>query len=158
MCGMSVHPSVNNSDFSLVIFISSWPTKLNVCRMILHLGAESLNPWFCDFIPGGAVKARLLNLQLSVSSLITYYPKLKLHNDNRRWFAQSFSPRFCDSLPGARLLKYSNRFTAYSSYPIELKLGRMSSRHQTAQSCRAAFFDFLSRGAGGRASCNFQID
>ena len=29
------------------------------------------------------------------------------------------------SAVGARLLKFSNRFTAYSTYPIELNLGRM---------------------------------
>ena len=48
-----------------------------------------------------------------------------MQNGTRHWCAQSLSSWFCDFLPGTRLLKSSNRFAAYSSYPIELELGRI---------------------------------
>ena len=77
-----------------------------------------------------------------------------LQSDTRHWCAQSLSPWFSDFLPEARLLKSSNRFTAYSSYPIELKLGRMildiSPLDRLASDC--------SISSRGRASWNLQID
>ena len=41
---------------------------------------------------------------------------------------------------GARLLKSANQFTAYSPYPIELKLGRLILYHQFARSLGIGLF------------------
>ena len=51
----------------------------------------------------------------------------------------------------SRLLRSSNRFTAYSSYPIKLKFGRMLLRNQ---SLGVGSPNFVSVGAVGRTSRN----
>ena len=60
--------------------------------------------------------------------------------------AQSLEAGFFDfllgSAVGTRLLRSSNRFTAYSSYPIELKLDGTLLKHQSAQSLGIGFSDF----------------
>ena len=53
-----------------------------------------------------------------------------------------------------RLVKYLNRFTAYSIYPIELKL---ETEHQSAQSCGAGFFISYEGKLWGRAVSNVLI-
>ena len=75
---------------------------------------------------------RLLKSSISFSSHITWPTKLKLWVGRIILVISAHShsvPDFEISSQGepwgARLSKSSNRFTAYSSYPIELKLGRM---------------------------------
>ena len=46
------------------------------------------------------------------------------------------------STVGARLMKFSNRYTAFSFYTIELKLCRMLRKDQSAQLLGVGFFDF----------------
>ena len=60
-----------------------------------------------------------------------------------RTVAQSLVPRLLHGgAVKALLSKYSNRFTAYSSYPIELKLGKLILVIVRTIAGRRIFFDF----------------
>ena len=67
-------------------------------------------------------------------------------------------PVFAIPAQGARLLKSLNRFTAYGSYPIELKLGRMildiNPHDRSVPDFSVSFRGVL----WGRSSCNIEID
>ena len=69
---------------------------------------------------------------------------------------ESFLSRICC---GARLLKFSSRFTAYSIHPIELKLGSMIADISPHNLAPPIFLDFLQAVAvGARLLSNLQID
>ena len=64
---------------------------------------------------------------------------------------------FTESAVGGAPLEIFQRFKAYNSYAIEMKLGRIIERHQSAQSLGVGFSGFLQRTLLGRAFPNFRI-
>ena len=72
------------------------------------------------------MRTRLLNTIISIIfSPITWPTKLKLCRMILDVGAHNRCPPILRFPPGARLLKSSNRFTAYNFYPTELKLDMM---------------------------------
>ena len=119
----SIRPSVNNYFYLLRYYVADLVESLQ--NDTEHWCAQSLSPWFCDFLQGGAVGFRILKFSVSISSLITWPTMLKLCRMVRK-VAQSLIWRYLRAgAVGARLLIYSNRFTAYSFYLIEPKFCNM---------------------------------
>ena len=72
--------------------------------------------------------------------------------------ASDYSISFQGALLGARYLKSSNRFTAYSIYPIELKFDRLILDISPHNRSKLDFSISLQGALWGRASCKLQID
>ena len=56
--------------------------------------------------------------------------------------SESDFPVSSEGAVGARLSKFSNRFTNYSIYPLDLELDMIISSYRSAQSVTATFFRY----------------
>ena len=131
-------------------FIFFLTTGLTVSKFYRTIHDTSPQNQYFDF----SISSRELE---SILSYVSYEIELKLcrliilvisSHDSASDFR--FPPHY-----GARLLKSSNRFTAYNFYPIELKFGKMILEYQSAQSLGAGFSDVFPGALWGRASRNF---
>ena len=124
----------NLQFLSYIIRSSSWPTELELCRLILNVTTHShfsavTTHTILILRTVTLVRARVLKSSNQFPAYSFYAIELKLgtmildispHNRSASDF--SILPRGCC---GAAPHETPSRFTAYSSYPIKLKLDRM---------------------------------
>ena len=151
-----------NLDQPAMVFKCDWfyyihPNELNISRMILDISRHNLAEPDFSISSQEVLWGRLWDLPIDSKPT----DLMRLSWNSAGWYrlsvrrlARSQIFRFPQKgAVGARLSKFSNRFTAYSIYPIELKLSKIIPSYQSAQSVWAGYFRCRGEGQNFKIFC-----